>query len=227
MRWKQVFGALVGGAVVFVACAGQQAGTPPGAADGGLDALTDAVGEVLRDTLGLDVEPAKDADASPTTDDFAAGTRIKPRFRSSSFADGAKGKVFVGWWDSGKNVACAPKAASDGKLRCLPENPAFVTESSATQPLYADSSCTIPAFSVLATGTCAPPTLVIRTIRQDWCASTSTVFKVTKMAVDPPRLYQKYPASGCTEWSGIASTVYEGVEVPASEFVEVTETVSP
>jgi hypothetical protein len=68
MRIRYVLGSLVGGLVVFVACASQNAATGPGPSPGTDSGagVVDALLDVLREDLGVEIDTAvKDAEAGP------------------------------------------------------------------------------------------------------------------------------------------------------------------
>lgn len=83
--------------------------------------------------------PGDTARAEPTPD-FADGTRIKARWTTVTFADGAKGRAFLGWWDSVLKKPCTPSTLSTettGAGWCVVD---LVT----LQALFSDAACTVP-----------------------------------------------------------------------------------
>lgn len=83
--------------------------------------------------------PGDTARAEPTPD-FADGTRIKARWTTVTFADGAKGRAFLGWWDSVLKKPCTPSTLSTettGDGWCMPAVVTF-------QALFSDATCSTP-----------------------------------------------------------------------------------
>lgn len=79
--------------------------------------------------------------SADTPEGFADGSRIKARWTTVVFADGAKGRTFAGWWDSERKEECTPTTLSvetTGAGWCLP---------STIVPLIAifgDATCSTP-----------------------------------------------------------------------------------
>jgi hypothetical protein len=81
------------------------------------------------------------ADAGTTPPDpYTDGTRIKARWSTVAFADGAKGRTFLGWWDSELKAECTPSTlstATTGAGWCLPAAISFTA-------IFGDATCSTP-----------------------------------------------------------------------------------
>lgn len=231
MKVKQVVWTLAGSVAVFAACSAQKVdGGGPSAVVP--DAMRDAVEELrdaFTDATGLDIagEP-KDAVAGPTDPEFVGGSRIKPKFTTTTFADGAKGKQFSGWHDSARGEDCQVAAAADGKQRCMPV-PYGADTVAVTAGYYSNASCTVPLF-LQGISACVP-TAVPKYVASNTSTSSCTVawaFRpVTGLAANPAKyFYKPAGATTCTDIGAFPTTSYRvlsvGAEIAPSEFVEVT-----
>jgi len=172
------------------------------------------------------------ADGAPGVPSGTSGSRIKAKIRTMTFADGAKGATVVGWWDETKKVACVPRLASDGKTRCLPDVPTARPAVETTDGLaylpdaYLDAACTIGAFRFVDSS-CGTPALVARPNTDRACGAAWRAYTVTKQP-DPVSVYVRLLSGTCIKSPGDpVKDVYAGPEVSPTEFVEVTETVTP
>jgi len=147
-------------------------------------------------------------DAGPVVQDWQSGTRLRARVRSGEGA-----RIFVGWFDTKLNEACAFLPAEDGRIRCLPDNHAFVT--------YADSACTQP---LDVSGLAMAPAPLYGT-SSDACEHT-----VYRGDGDVTALRNEYVRStgGACTFTNQQGWEYEGAtHVDASEFVAATITTRP
>lgn len=149
--------------------------------------------------------------AADVPEGFADGSRIKARWTTVVFADGAKGRTFAGWWDSERKEECTPSTMSaklSGPGWCIPAG-----YTSGETPLFEDAACSkllaldpIPgakgavyAGKLFAHGDTVPvPVTVWRLDDKGACAAASTT------------------------WS--RAGIVRPVEVPLSQFVAVTIT---
>lgn len=82
--------------------------------------------------------PGDAARADTPPEGYSDGTRIKARWITVVFADGAKGRTFAGWWDSERKEECVPStlsAETTGAGWCIPTG--YVAEPA----LFEDAAC--------------------------------------------------------------------------------------
>jgi hypothetical protein len=154
--------------------------------------------------------PAVEAgiDAGPVVQDWQSGSRLRARVRSGEGAS-----IFIGWFDSKFNQACAFARAEDGLLRCLPDTHAIVT--------YADSACTQP---LDVSGTAPQPTPLYGT-SSDVC--DRTVYRAEGNVTALRNEYVRSTGGGCT-FTNQSGWEYEGAtRVDPSEFVAATISTRP
>jgi hypothetical protein len=93
-------------------------------------------------------DPTSDAMAAdpvnPTGEVVTAGTRIKPRYLTQTFTDGAKRVQFTGWYDADRSEPCDIKQTDVSEFRCVP---AAITGGT----YFSDATCTTPAAVAPAT----------------------------------------------------------------------------
>ena len=215
----RVVALLVGGASVFVACAAEKAVDTGSRADAG---LFDSPVDSLLDTLGIDIDPAKDAAAD--IGEIKPGTRLRPRLRVNTGADGSIVKAWAGtYWDDSRKEECGPRGA-DGKVRCLPTSVAENTGG----VYFAESSCTTPLYyrPKTACGSDGTPAKYIALNTYSGCGASTKVFPIAGTL----STWSTYIKSGTTcvlttsaGLPGDAVTV--GAEVAPADFVEIATTI--
>lgn len=152
--------------------------------------------------------PGDAARADTPPDGYADGTRIKARWSSVTFADGAKGRTFAGWWDSERKEECTPStlsAVASGAGWCVP------TGYAAETALFEDAACTkLLAFDPIsgAKGAAYGGKL--------WTHGAAVPVPVTVWRQDSKGACD----AAATEWS--RAGIVRPVEVPMSQFVAVT-----
>lgn len=146
--------------------------------------------------------------AADVPEGFADGTRIKARWTTVVFADGAKGRTFGGWWDSERKEECTPStlsSATSGAGWCLPAGYAAET------PLFEDAACSkLLAFDPIsgAKGAMFGGKL--------WTHGAAVPVPVTVWRQDSKGACDAAP----TTWE--RTGIVRPVEVPMSQFVAVT-----
>lgn len=197
---------LLGGSLavyVAVACAAAKLDDGPGPRnDGGL--------------LGDSWAPG-DAKADPPP---VSGTRLRARYTVTSADDGAKHRVFSGWYDGERKESCMTTyEAADGQRRCLPTNWIGIGG-------YADAGCTKPFAIASKAATCTPPKYAA-----EQTTGTCGLPRVRLYALGAETTVSTYftkDASGCKAaaaawpWTGTYTTYNTTSEVPASAFAAVT-----
>lgn len=152
--------------------------------------------------------PGDTARADTPPDGFADGSRIKARWSSATFADGAKGRTFLGWWDSERKEECTPSTLSSkasGPGWCVPTGyapPAAV--------LFSDASCS----TVLAFDPSGP--VGASYAGKLWTYGAAVPVPVTVWRQDSKGACDPTPV----DWS--RAGIVKPVEVSMSQFVAVT-----
>lgn len=85
--------------------------------------------------------PGDAARADTPPEGYSDGTRIKARWNTVVFADGAKGRTFAGWWDSERKEECMPStlsSATSGAGWCLPSTIVSLIA------IFGDAACSTP-----------------------------------------------------------------------------------
>lgn len=191
-----------------------------------------------RDSGIFDVltDPIPDADAQPMS-----GSRLKARFRLG--ADGSKEYKSYGtasppwglrqlWYDSMRQEDCAVENAADNKLRCLP------VDVTSANFWYLDPQCTQLILELDQPGVqpgCPnpPPKYAVKINPGSVCATgekgnQKSLYPLGQLIAKPPLKYAL--ENGQCNGYGIAQNKpwYEmGAEVPATDFVEMTDGVDP
>lgn len=111
------------------------------ASSGSQGAGTGGNGGVGGSGGGLSCDPCQDTD----------GARIAHRRQVTTTLDGYQRVTEIGMFDTLRAEACAPNIATDGVLRCLPMQLAFVSH-------FADAACSTVLFYV-PVGGCAKPSM--------------------------------------------------------------------
>lgn len=128
-------------------------------ADSILDEVADVADVVdsVRDTGMPPTDTAGDTgdDGStvPSSPDVSAGTRLKPRYEVTTFDDGAKSRVLIGWYDTLRKEDCTLMRATDGVLRCMPST----RFGSVYAVNFSDAACAVRFAAWGYDGGCASP----------------------------------------------------------------------
>ena len=142
---------------------------------------------------------------------WVSGGRLRARLYVG--ADGSK--QFIGFYDSQRQENCYPRAAGDGKTRCMPEALAAA--------YFADAGC-IQQVGITAKG-CAPPEYG-STGETSSCGTPVATIHALGPKSNPAQVYNQAGGAGCLPFDASPYDVYAvGASVPHADFVEVTEEV--
>ncbi|MDB4940711.1 MAG: hypothetical protein JWP97_245 [Labilithrix sp.] len=178
--------------------------------------------------------PAGPAGAAAPSTAPVSGARIKAQMTTTTTTspDGAShsSSSFGGWYDAQRGEVCSPGHAADGKTRCLPA----ATPSSSMSTAYIDAACTQTVLLTAIGGAgcdgapdaMLPKYLSTAASSSDACAGFRISSLGPRLAV--PTLY--FPVGGqCFSMPtspNDAVFAAGGAEIPASEFAELTTTVT-
>jgi hypothetical protein len=208
MRTRDVWVALVGGSVIYVAMAACSASKDEitWGGHGGQGGTGQSVAASGKGSGILD--PVPEASADPVN-----GSRLKAKYRTAE--DGAKEYLPYFWYDSERQTDCAFGPSADGKERCIP------SPASSAGVYFADPSCAQPLAHGLA---CTyPPPKYATSYDGATCPATSRIY-VLGTTTSPAKIYAKSGAS-CVDLGAPspAFSYYElGAEVPPASFVAGT-----
>jgi hypothetical protein len=176
-----------------------------------------------------------------------SGTRLTARYQvaSTTGADGMQRgtKTFVGWFDSMRSEYCFQTLASDGQMRCEPNDdggpgPTAVGSVGGQNPYFSDAACTkriitVPLPNICSTmpscSGCNPPVpKYFRTFPSGSCAGTVTsLFPVGAQISAASPIYTSTGPT-CTTTTAPANTLlYDGsstTEIAPASFVALTVT---
>lgn len=146
-----------------------------------------------------------------------AGARLRPRVLVG--ADGSR--IPLGWWDDAAQVACEPRAAADGTMRCLPAEVAPLA--------FRDDMCAEPV-TVIPACRPVPPLVTVWSESADAargaCLSSWRVYHTRPAPANDGPLYKR-DRGGCRPGvrvdPGDALVELDG-EVDPSEWIELLET---
>ncbi len=212
MKLRSVLHLLGGSTAVYISVVACAAASDESAPEDFDASEHDAHG--ARDGRGI-LDVLTDPVSAANADNPLSGTRLKAKHLSAT--DGSK-QFNYSWRDSPRNEDCQFMRASDGKLRCLPNQYAWAQ-------YFADSACTKPVATTL-TSCGAPPYLI--TYVSNGCADGGR-YSLYKRGAQVATVY--YGAPGACQQTpietGKTAWVVDGAEIPPSSFVEATEVVDP
>ncbi len=178
-------------------------------------------------TPDVEVTETGSGDAGSTDEPWKAGSRLVPRFLTTT--DGMK--AFVGMLDTKLDTFCVPTKEFDTVFRCSPRYSEYFTKTS-----FADALCTRPVVAAID-----PPQNGCEAKRFAAVTKSNTnpgpcggtgfldLYQVVAMKIDLPKVYEK-TAQGCAESVNPAGSYTELGAIPPSELVlmnEVKEPASP
>jgi hypothetical protein len=167
------------------------------------------------------MNPVPDANAQGMN-----GTRLKLKWYAG--ADGSKQLHPYVFYDSQRQEDCGPTLAGDGKLRCVP------TASAYPSSYYLDSACSQP----MLVASCGTPAKYASAVTGGAACAGYRPAKLTAIS-RPSGLWTGGGAIACTaapaatvdavltSYANVYTLYSVGPEVPATEFVELTEQVQP
>ncbi len=157
-----------------------------------------------------------DAEAAPPTSGSAlpwtSGTRLRARVTTVDTA-----RTFAGWHDLMLGVDCSFAVASDGKIRCLPDD--------AASSFYDDVNCT-SAVGAIASG--KSPKYLSEPAAAFVCGK-GTAFYLPGAVYTPASLFQ-FDGTSCQPAGGTSAGftyVHLGAQVDPGTFVAATEALEP
>ncbi|GAC1351994.1 MAG: hypothetical protein NVSMB1_10450 [Polyangiales bacterium] len=120
------------------------------------------VPELTDSTLVESPTPTDGDDAStpPIVPEVVAGSRLQPRYEVTTYDDGSKQRILVGWFDTLRKVNCDLLLATDGVMRCLPHVGAIGGGPSTRWNQFINPACTDRVAEVfpIACGVASVPT---------------------------------------------------------------------
>ena len=141
------------------------------------------------------------------------GGRIKAKYWVTSEGDRAWG----GWWDTELNAACDFNWATDGKMRCIPDNWATSRE------YFIDDQCTQAVYTRMQTGPCESTDYIMQFLVGSCEAPGGYAFsKLGAEQAKPATMYQKFGTTCTMQVPPVESLYAKGPEVPPSMFMEAT-----
>jgi hypothetical protein len=146
---------------------------------------------------------------------FTSGSRLKAQWLVA--ADGAE--QFAGWHDTLLGEDCSFAVAADGRPRCLPSGPTVGAQGVVgigVLPIFADASCTQPAYWGPSSCTSAPTTIAV-------ADPTACVVRTHVLSAGAQVTTAYSNTSGTCSPIGFTGSLYlGGAEVAASAFVGAT-----
>jgi hypothetical protein len=214
MRWEQLG---VGALALWCSACGEAAGNPPSTSSAGGGA-GEAAGGSKNGAGGAAAGSDGKGGASggvgvgmcSGSTNHKGGTRLKSKFWVTAEGDRAWDTL----WDTELNHACSFNRASDGKMRCIPNNWDDSIE------VFSDASCTQALYTRMQIGPCTSADYIMR-VNQGSCEMPGGyAFYTLGAAATPTKVYQKSGVD-CVQNTRLTEPLYAmGAEVPSSTFLE-------
>ncbi len=144
------------------------------------------------------------------------GTRLKGQFWVTAEGD----RAWESWWDTELNAACDFNGASDGSMRCIPNN------WNDSREVFSDAACTQPVYTRMEIGPCTPADYIMGLAGGTCEVPGGYAFWQLGAKASPTAVFSKTAEGGCVADVLPEQPLYaKGAEVPPTTFLEGQRTV--